>query len=42
MGKLRFLLVDDHDVVRRGLRSLVEAQAGWEVCGERQQPGAKQ
>ncbi len=34
MGKLRFLLVDDHDVVRRGLRSLVEAQAGWEVCGE--------
>ena len=34
MRKLRFLLVDDHDVVRRGLRSLVEAQVGWEVCGE--------
>ena len=34
MGRLRILLVDDHDVVRRGLRSLVEAQAGWEVCGE--------
>jgi DNA-binding NarL/FixJ family response regulator len=34
MEKLRILLVDDHDVVRRGLRSLVEAQVGWEVCGE--------
>jgi DNA-binding NarL/FixJ family response regulator len=34
MEKLRILLVDDHDVVRRGLRSLVEAQADWEVCGE--------
>jgi len=34
MQKLRILLADDHDVVRRGLRSLVEAQAGWEVCGE--------
>jgi DNA-binding NarL/FixJ family response regulator len=34
MGKLRFLLVDDHDMIRRGLRSLVEAQAAWEVCGE--------
>jgi DNA-binding NarL/FixJ family response regulator len=34
MVKLRILLADDHDVVRRGLRSLVETQAGWEVCGE--------
>jgi DNA-binding NarL/FixJ family response regulator len=34
MEKLRIMLVDDHDVVRRGLRSLVEAQVGWEVCGE--------
>jgi len=34
MEKLRILLVDDHDVVRRGLRSLVEAQVDWEVCGE--------
>lgn len=30
----RFLLVDDHEVVRRGLRSIVEGYAGWEVCGE--------
>jgi DNA-binding NarL/FixJ family response regulator len=28
------LIADDHEVVRRGLRSLVEEQAGWEVCAE--------
>jgi DNA-binding NarL/FixJ family response regulator len=32
--KLRILVADDHDVVRRGLRALLEGQAGWEVCGE--------
>ena len=31
---LRILLVDDHAVVRRGVRSLLESQQGWEVCGE--------
>lgn len=30
----RILIADDHAVVRRGLRSLLEAQPGWEVCGE--------
>jgi len=30
----RILIVDDHDVVRRGLRGLLAAQAGWEVCAE--------
>jgi len=30
----RILLVDDHEVVRRGLRALLETHAGWEVCGE--------
>jgi len=28
------LVADDHEVVRRGIRSLLEAEAGWEVCGE--------
>src|SRR5262245_61743478 len=28
------MLVDDHDVVRRGLRSIVEAHPGWRVAGE--------
>lgn len=31
---LRILLVDDHDVIRGGLRSLLESRPNWEVCGE--------
>ena len=27
-------MADDHGIVRRGLRTLIEAQAGWEVCAE--------
>ncbi len=31
---LRILVADDHEVVRRGLCAILQAQAGWEVCGE--------
>jgi DNA-binding NarL/FixJ family response regulator len=31
---LRILIVDDHDVARRGIRSLLENHPGWEICGE--------
>ena len=31
---LRILVVDDHAIVRRGIRSLLESHEGWEVCGE--------
>jgi DNA-binding NarL/FixJ family response regulator len=31
---LHVLIVDDHEVVRRGLRVLIESHPGWEVCGE--------
>lgn len=31
---LRILLADDHDIVRRGLRELLEQQPGWSVCAE--------
>ena len=31
---LRILVADDHEVVRRGLCSLLAAHSGWEVCGE--------
>lgn len=31
---LRILVADDHEVVRRGLCSLLRAQPEWEVCGE--------
>jgi DNA-binding NarL/FixJ family response regulator len=34
MKQLSILLVDDHEVVRRGLRALLATQAGWEVVGE--------
>lgn len=30
----RVLLADDHDIVRAGLRSLIEQQPDWEICGE--------
>jgi two-component system response regulator NreC len=32
--KLRILLADDHEVVRQGVRMLIEKEPGWEVCGE--------
>jgi DNA-binding NarL/FixJ family response regulator len=31
---LRIMVVDDHDLVRQGVRSILEAQPGWTVCGE--------
>jgi DNA-binding NarL/FixJ family response regulator len=34
MKKLRILIADDHPLVRHGLRSVLEAQEGWTVCGE--------
>src|SRR5579872_5104082 len=34
MEKLRILLADNHPVVVKGLRSLLETQPGWQVCGE--------
>jgi DNA-binding NarL/FixJ family response regulator len=34
MMPLRILVADDHAVVRRGVRALLESQANWQVCGE--------
>ena len=34
MANLRLLVADDHDVVRKGVRTLLEEQPGWEVCAE--------
>ncbi len=34
MNRARILIADDHAIVRRGLRALVESQAGWEICAE--------
>jgi DNA-binding NarL/FixJ family response regulator len=30
----RLLIVDDHEVFRRGLRSLLEPFPEWQICGE--------
>ena len=30
----RILIADDHEVLRRGVRFMLEAEPGWEVCGE--------
>ena len=34
MEKIRVLIADDHQVMRRGVRAVVELIPGWEVCGE--------
>jgi DNA-binding NarL/FixJ family response regulator len=34
MKSLRILLADDHSLVRRGLKAILESRAGWEVCAE--------
>ena len=34
MAPFRILLADDHEVVRAGLRALLEEQTGWEVVAE--------
>lgn len=32
--KLRILIADDHEVVRRGLCTLLQTRPDWEICGE--------
>lgn len=34
MMNMRILIADDHELVRRGLRSLLASRTGWNVCGE--------
>ena len=34
MSSFRILVVDDHEVVRLGIRAMLEDHAGWEVCDE--------
>src|SRR5260370_12750809 len=30
----KILIVDDHEVVRQGIRTILRARPQWEVCGE--------
>ncbi len=34
MSALRIVIADDHELVRKGLRSVLDAQTGWTICGE--------
>lgn len=34
LKNIRILIVDDHEIVRRGLKALLESRTGWIVCGE--------
>jgi len=34
VSSLKVFVADDHDVVRRGVKSLIESHPGWTVCGE--------
>jgi DNA-binding NarL/FixJ family response regulator len=34
MKTLRILLADDHALMRRGLKAILESMPGWEVCAE--------
>ncbi|MFZ0267385.1 response regulator [Caulobacter sp.] len=31
---LRILIADDHEMVRKGIRELIQDHPGWDVCGE--------
>jgi DNA-binding NarL/FixJ family response regulator len=34
LPELRIFVADDHELMRRGVRALLEAEAGWKVVGE--------
>lgn len=34
MEALRILVADDNDGIRSALRSILQSESGWEVCGE--------
>jgi DNA-binding NarL/FixJ family response regulator len=34
VGSLRILVADDHDLMRRGIKTIIESRKGWEICGE--------
>jgi len=31
---MQILIADDHELMRKGLRTVLESQPGWKVCGE--------
>ena len=37
---IRIMLADDYEVVRQGLRRILESREDWEICGEASDGGA--
>jgi DNA-binding NarL/FixJ family response regulator len=33
-SSVRILIAEDHEMIRRALRQLIERRVGWEICGE--------
>jgi len=31
---VRIVIADDHEIVRQGIRRILETQTGWEICAE--------
>src|ERR1700691_3187314 len=36
MNTIKVLIADDHDLMRRGIKSIIDTKKGWEICGEAQ------
>src|ERR1700751_1462286 len=34
VATLRILIADDHDLMRRGIKGMLQSRPGWEICGE--------
>lgn len=34
MKTLQILIADDHELIRKGLRAVIENEIGWKICGE--------
>lgn len=34
MRRMQILVADDHEVVRKGIRTLLDGRPGWAICGE--------
>jgi DNA-binding NarL/FixJ family response regulator len=34
VSPLRILVADDHDLMRRGIKTVIDSRKGWEICGE--------
>jgi len=36
MANIKVLIADDHDLMRRGIKGIIDLKKGWEICAEAQ------